>query len=288
MGSGLGAGRPQGGGCRATAHRGNAQRGGARVKVGRRPPRKRRAAALTLGTSGGTARAVGGVPGARCAWESTPSPKDEGARRRTGRRSRSRGPLRSFSQGEKRVLYGYARVSTDGQDTSAQAAALRRAGVRRVVEETASGAGERVQLQRLLRSLRPGDVLVVWKVDRLARTLRGLLDVADAVRSAGASLRSLTEPIDTGSPIGEAFFQLLGVFAQLERSLIRERCHAGRLEARARGVRFGRPRSFDYDAAAAMRAAGMSWVEIGQRIGRSPSTVRLALTSPKRSQRATT
>ena len=139
------------------------------------------------------------------------------------------------------MLKGYARVSTDGQDVAMQVAALKKAGVQKVATETRSGALDLPGLQRLLAGLQPGDVVVVWKVDRLARSLRGLLDVADRIRSAGASLRSLTEPIDTGSPIGRAFFQLLGVFAELERSLIRERCAAGRQAAAQRGVRFGRP-----------------------------------------------
>lgn len=137
------------------------------------------------------------------------------------------------------MLRGYARVSTDGQDVAMQVAALRKAGVRSIVEETRSGSLELPGLQALLARLQPGDVLVVWKVDRLARSLRGLLDVADRIRHAGAALRSITEPIDTGTPIGEAFFQLLGVFAQLERALIRQRCEAGRQAARERGVVFG-------------------------------------------------
>ncbi len=120
-----------------------------------------------------------------------------------------------------------------------QVAALRKAGVRRPVEETRSGALDLPARDALLAKLNPGDVLLVYKVDRLARSLRGLLDVADRVGKAGASLRSLTEPIDTGTPIGRAFFQLLGVFAELERALIRERCTAGRLAAAERGVRFG-------------------------------------------------
>lgn len=147
------------------------------------------------------------------------------------------------------MLRGYARVSTDGQDVAMQVAALKKAGVTRVATETRSGALELPGLQRMLASLRPGDVVVVWKVDRLARSLRGLLDVADRIRAAGASLRSLTEPIDTGSPIGRAFFQLLGVFAELERSLIRERCAAGRAAASARGVRFGREAHVPVDVA---------------------------------------
>lgn len=175
------------------------------------------------------------------------------------------------------MLYGYARVSSDGQDVGAQVAALRRAGVRRIVEETRSGVRARPGLGRLLAALKPGDVLVVWKVDRLARSLRGVLDVADAVAEAGASLRSITEPIDTGTPVGRAFFQLLGVFAELERSLIRERCAAGRAEYLARGGRLGRERSFCYSTAARLRARGLSYAAIGERLGVDGRSVSTAL-----------
>lgn len=175
------------------------------------------------------------------------------------------------------MLYGYARVSTDGQDVRAQVAALKRAGVRRIVEETRSGVLDRPALAALLARLRPGDVLVVWKVDRLARSLRGLLDVSDAIVAAGASLRSLTEPIDTGVPIGRAFFQLLGVFAELERSLIRERCAAGRAEFLARGGKLGRERSFCYVTAARLRAQGLPYAEVGRRLGVDGRSVSTAL-----------
>ena len=172
------------------------------------------------------------------------------------------------------AVKGYARVSTDGQDVAMQVAALRKAGVRLVVEETRSGALELPGLQGLLRSLQPGDVVTVWKVDRLARSLRGLLDVADRIRLAGASLRSLTEPIDTASPIGRAFFQLLGVFSELERSLIRERCTAGRLAAVARGVRLGRPGAVPREAVRDLVEAGYCARTSAERLGISVAAAR--------------
>jgi DNA invertase Pin-like site-specific DNA recombinase len=175
------------------------------------------------------------------------------------------------------MLYGYARVSTDGQSTRAQLAALRAAGVRHVVEETRSGALSRPALEALIARLRPGDVVIVWKVDRLARSLRGLLDAADGLTRRGAFLRSLTEPIDTGTPVGRAFFQLLGVFAELERSLIRERCAAGRAEYLARGGRLGRERTFSYAKAARLRDKGLTYEAIARRVGSHPATVRNAL-----------
>ena len=172
------------------------------------------------------------------------------------------------------AVKGYARVSTDGQDVAMQVAALKKAGIRSVTEETRSGALELPGLQCLLRSLKPGDVVVVWKVDRLARSLRGLLDVAESIRAAGASLRSLTEPIDTGSPIGRAFFQLLGVFSELERSLIRERCAAGRSAAVARGVRLGRPGAVPREAVRELVNAGYCARASAERLGISLAAVR--------------
>jgi len=139
------------------------------------------------------------------------------------------------------ALVGYARVSTVDQDTGLQLRALRLAGVRRIVQETRSGAGVRPELEALLTRLRPGDVLMVYKVDRLARSLADLLRVLQAVADAGASFKSLTEPIETTSPAGRMLVQLLGAFAEFERAIIRERCAAGMVVARQKGVRFGRP-----------------------------------------------
>lgn len=158
-----------------------------------------------------------------------------------------------------------------------QVAALRKAGCRRVVEEVRSGVLERPGLDALVAGLGAGDVVLVWKVDRLARSLRGLLDVHDAIQRRGASLRSVTEPIDTGTPIGRAFFQLLGVFSELERALIRERCAAGRAAARARGVVFGRRRSWDWQEAVRLHGEGLTQREIAERVGVHQTAVRAAL-----------
>lgn len=142
------------------------------------------------------------------------------------------------------MLVGYARVSTDQQDTALQLAALRAAGVDTVYEESGSGVGPRPQLQRAIQLLRPGDVLTVWKVDRMARSLGDLLAILTRLRTVGAAVRSLTEPIDTSTPIGEFTFQILGAVAQLERAMIRERVVAGQRAARARGQRWGRRELF--------------------------------------------
>jgi len=117
--------------------------------------------------------------------------------------------------------------------------ALAAATVTRVFVESGSGVGPRPELQKALAALIPGDILVVWKLDRIARSLSDLLRVLDRVRSAQASIRSLTEPIDTSTPIGEFTIQILGAVAQLERSIIRERVVAGQRAAKARGQTWG-------------------------------------------------
>lgn len=141
------------------------------------------------------------------------------------------------------MLVGYARVSTLDQDTAMQLDALKRASVRVVYQDKGSGVGLRPQLQVALARLRPGDTLVVWKLDRVARSLPDLLGIIQRLRDSGATIRSLTEPIDTSNPIGEFTLQILGAVAQLERTMIRERVNAGFAAAKERGVRFGRERS---------------------------------------------
>lgn len=138
------------------------------------------------------------------------------------------------------MLIGYARVSTLEQETRLQLDALALAGVTIVYAEKTSGIGPRPQLHRALSALRPGDTLVVYKVDRLARSLQDLLALLERLRQGGCSLKSLTEPVDTSSAMGELVLQILGAVAQFERSIIRERCDAGRRSAMARGVKFGR------------------------------------------------
>jgi DNA invertase Pin-like site-specific DNA recombinase len=159
---------------------------------------------------------------------------------------------------------GYARVSSREQDTTLQVNALRAAAVTAFWEEQQSGIKHRDALEELLTFLQPGDVLVVYKVDRLARSLSDLLRIADRITAAGAQLRSLTEPIETISPIGRVIFQLLGAFAEFERNVIHERCQAGREAALARGVKFGRPAKIDYDEVFRMRNAGHTFGEISQ------------------------
>lgn len=138
---------------------------------------------------------------------------------------------------------GYARVSTVQQDTALQLDALHAAGVWTIYTESMSGIGPRPELQRALAALQPGDVLVVWKLDRIARSLTDLLSILSRLKARGAAIKSLTEPIDTSTPVGEFTMQILGAVAQLERAIIRERAMAGQRAAIQRGVHCGRPRT---------------------------------------------
>jgi DNA invertase Pin-like site-specific DNA recombinase len=141
------------------------------------------------------------------------------------------------------MLIGYARVSTDDQDLSLQRAALGEAGCRRIYEDKVSGARrDRPQLARMLDQMREGDVVVVYRLDRLARSTRDLLEIAEQLREADAGLRSLGEPwADTTSPAGRMVLTVFAGIAEFERALIQERTGAGRAAAKQRGVRFGRP-----------------------------------------------
>lgn len=140
------------------------------------------------------------------------------------------------------MLLGYARVSkAEGQDTAAQVTALTGAGCQRVFQEAASGGRwDRPELHRLLDQLRPGDVVVVWKLDRLSRSLKDLLQILERIERAGAAFRSLTEAVDTGGPAGRMMMQMLGAFAEFERAMIRERTRTGLQSARLQGRHGGR------------------------------------------------
>ncbi len=142
---------------------------------------------------------------------------------------------------------GYARVSKgDDQSNELQRKALTNAGCKRVFEETASGGRlDRPELHRLLDQLRDGDVVVVWKLDRLSRSLKDLLSIMDRIGRADAGFRSLTESIDTTTPAGRMMMQMVGAFAEFERAMIRERTAAGLADARAEGRIGGRRNKLD-------------------------------------------
>jgi DNA invertase Pin-like site-specific DNA recombinase len=138
--------------------------------------------------------------------------------------------------------YGYARVSTDDQTTDLQIDALKKSGCKSIFKDQGiSGAHmKRPDLQKCLKALQEGDTLVVWKLDRLGRSLRDLIGMLDDLRGRGVRFQSLTESIDTETPTGRAMWQMLGILAELERNMIAERTKAGAKAARERGVKFGR------------------------------------------------
>jgi DNA invertase Pin-like site-specific DNA recombinase len=174
---------------------------------------------------------------------------------------------------------GYARVSTTDQSPELQLDALRRAGCEKIHSEKASGAkADRPELGRVLDDiLRRGDVLVVWKLDRLARSLKKLITTAEGLEERGIGLVSLTENIDTTTPGGVLVFHVFGAIAQFERALIRERTTAGLAEARRRGRKGGRPPAFkagDIAAARALMKEGKLPVrDVAKRMGVSVATL---------------
>jgi DNA invertase Pin-like site-specific DNA recombinase len=141
---------------------------------------------------------------------------------------------------------GYARVSTHDQNLSLQKDALQKAGCEKVCHDTASGAKtERPGLQEALDYLREGDSLVVWRLDRLGRSLQHLIETVKQLEERGVGFHSLTESIDTTTSGGRLVFHIFGALAEFERNLIRERTQAGLAAARARGRKGGRPRILD-------------------------------------------
>jgi DNA invertase Pin-like site-specific DNA recombinase len=158
---------------------------------------------------------------------------------------------RAFAKGTKSAsggaLLGYARVSRgDEQNNLLQAKALRAAGCRRVFEEVASGGRwDRPELHRMLDHLREGDTVVVWKLDRLSRSLKDVLHIMERIAQAGAGFLSITENIDTTTPAGRMMMQMVGAFAEFERAMIRERTSAGLAAARAEGRVGGRRKKLD-------------------------------------------
>ena len=135
---------------------------------------------------------------------------------------------------------GYARVSTVDQDNAMQISALLTARCDKIVQEKKSAVKVRPVLDAMLSELKRGDVLVVYKLDRLARSLTHLLQIVELVNKRGAHLKSVTEPVDHTTPAGRMFLQFLGAIAEFERALIRERSMAGQLEAMRAGKLFGR------------------------------------------------
>jgi DNA invertase Pin-like site-specific DNA recombinase len=153
------------------------------------------------------------------------------------------------------MLIGYARVSTTDQDLALQLDALRASGCERIFEEKASGSKEdRPELSRLLDHARKGDVLVVWKLDRLARSLKQLVLALEDLGKRGVGFRCLAPAIDTTTPEGRLLYSITGAFAEFEREIISQRTRAGLNAALARGRKGGRPKALDANNIAKARA----------------------------------
>ena len=173
---------------------------------------------------------------------------------------------------------GSARVSTEAQSLDIQLQALRKDGCEKLLQENVSGAVRaRPQLQRLLDQLREGDTVVVCKLDRLARSTRDLLAIAEAIKQTGAGLRSLGEPwADTTSPAGTMVLTVFAGIGEFERALIVERTSTGRQAAKKRGVRFGRPSKLSAEKAALaarLIAEGRSAKEVADTFGVNRATI---------------
>lgn len=174
------------------------------------------------------------------------------------------------------TLYGYARVSTTDQDLSVQEAALRAAGCQVIRAEKRTGISRhgRTELELLLQFLRPGDTLVITRIDRLARSLKDLQDIVHELRGRGVTLRATEQPVDTSTAAGKAFLDMLGVFAEFETNLRRERQMEGIAAARARGVYKGRRPKIDPAEVRRLHAEErLSPTAIAQRLGIARSSV---------------
>jgi len=196
---------------------------------------------------------------------------------------------------------GYARVSTREQNLDLQVDALHRAGCGKIYQEVVSGAkADRPVLDALLADLRQGDVLVIWKLDRLGRSLRHLVELATALLEKGVGLKSINDPIDTTTSSGRLTFNLFACLSEFERDLIRERTQAGLTAARARGRLGGRPKGLSPEAQKTAWAAetlyrerSLSVREIADKLGIAKSTLyeylrhRGVPISPQRSAKAT-
>ncbi len=176
------------------------------------------------------------------------------------------------------MLIGYARVSTVEQSTGLQLDALHAAGVEQTfVDEGISGSvSSRPELDRCMEVLREGDTLVVWRLDRLARSLRNLLELVESLSSKGIHLRSLTESIDTSSASGRLVLSVFGALAEFERALILERTQAGLAAARLRGARIGRPAAMSagqVEQAKTLVGAGHRVGDVARSLGVGRSTL---------------
>ncbi len=167
------------------------------------------------------------------------------------------------------ALYGYARASTTDQDVTIQVETLTRAGCAVVRAEKASGSSRqgRTELALLLTFLRPGDTLLVTRIDRLARSIKDLQDIVAELRAKGVDLRATEQPIDTSTAAGKAFLDMLGVFAEFETNLRRERQMEGIRAAKAKGVYKGRKPRIDAETVRQLKTEGLGAAAIARHLG---------------------
>ena len=167
------------------------------------------------------------------------------------------------------TIIGYARVSTTDQDLSIQESALRAAAVRSSAQRSAAARPQqgREELRIILDFLRTGDVLMITRIDRLARSIGDLQDIVRQVKVCGASLKATKQPIDTGTAAGKCFLDMLGVFAEFETNLRKERQLEGIAKAKAAGVYTGRRPSIDVVQVREMKAQGIGATEIAKALG---------------------
>ena len=185
------------------------------------------------------------------------------------------------------MLIGYARVSTQDQTLALQRDALAKAGCERVFTDTASGSlAERRGLEEALEFARPGDTLVVWRLDRLGRSLRHLIDAITHVQDKGIGFKSLTEAIDTTTGGGKLVFHVFAALAEFERDIIRERTHAGLTAVRARGRNGGRPKAAALADAKKVAVAQSLYDDKSLSIGEICKTLRVSRSTLYRHVRA--
>jgi len=171
---------------------------------------------------------------------------------------------------------GYARVSTRDQNLQLQMDALENAGCERIYSDKLSATKERPGLDDALGYVREGDTLVIWKLDRLGRSVRDLIEIVDQLRERGVAFQSTTDAIDTNTPAGRFFFHVMAALAQMERELLIERTMAGLDAARRQGRYGGRPRAFDDEGKARaikMLTEGYSYRDMSEELGVSVQTL---------------
>lgn len=179
------------------------------------------------------------------------------------------------------MLVGYARVSTDEQNLDLQLDALTAAGCEQLFTDKVAGTAKTKDgLEAALKYVREGDILVVWKLDRLGRTVKGLVELVEGFQARGVQFKSVTDSIDTSTAAGRFFFHVMAALAEMERELIRERTRAGLSAARARGRKGGRKPKMDVSKTASaktLRDSGMTGQEIANNLGVSRATLYRAI-----------